>query len=499
MASKICTVRASDPSIEQRFNMLTGGAGLGMAAELLGGGKPPSAANRPSRGGTSGATCGVIQPGVIISGTGNGRLAGGSSSTVGGKASGGAVNNMTGLRSALEAVVEESGWETDSSASHGWEELERTCAALDSNNVQIDCIDITNMLEEGVAPADSDASSDDDNNEDRGTAGSSDDDSTNAAEECTPHFSTAANPAARPASRLSHTFTPINRPDVAAAAESPPPNLQRRSSFSGATKSVRLGNASENNHADRAAAQNSHGGKYIYSGKYYSGSHSQAQYHSNNSPRLKGSPARSSSEGYATHSGPLSGGAHSGSPLCGAPQSESPHSGPLRHGFGSTSSLNSSHSGSGSPICGAPRSESLPSGPHTGPHSGGPLRHGFGSTSSLNSSHSGSMELGSSYGSSFGGSSFGGSSGDLSSGSCGTGYGGAESKPSPCHVLLRQCSAGDVSPLVLHTPSVNVATAARLRPTSRSVCACELSSRTPPIFVLLAGLSFSDKPQQQQD
>ncbi|CAI5469716.1 unnamed protein product [Closterium sp. Yama58-4] len=419
MASKICTVRASDPSIEQRFNMLTGGVGLGMAAELLGGGKPSGgrksagAADKASRGGTSGAICGGIQPGIIISGKGSG-----------------AVNSMSTLRSALEAVVEESGSETDSSASHGWEELERTCAAMDSNNVQIDCIDLTNMLEEGVALADSDASnSEDDNNENRCD---SDDESTNA-DKCTPHFSAAApasRPAARPASRLSHTFSPINRLHVTAAAESPPPNLHRRSSFSGASESNRLGNANESNHAD-SAARNSHGGKYVYSGKYYSRSHSLAQCHSDGSPRLPGSPAECGSEGYgphsgplsASHSGPLSGAPHSGgSPFCGAPQSESPHSGPLRHGFGSSSSLNSSHNGSpqsirpnsGSPVCGAPRSECLPSGPHTDQHSG-PLRHG-------------------------------------------------DFKPSPCHVLLRQSSAGDVS----HTPtSVTVSSAAaRLRPTS---------------------------------
>ncbi|CAI5481224.1 unnamed protein product [Closterium sp. Yama58-4] len=339
MASKICTVRASDPSIEQRFNMLDG---LGMAAELLGGGKPApggrksaDAADRAFRGAPRGAICGGIQPGVILSGAG----------TIAWETCG-AVNNISGLRSALEAVVEESGWETDSSfgstqksvdssaASHGWEELERSCAAMDSNNVPIDCIDLTNMLEEGVAPDSDNASIEDDKNEDRDGS----DDSTNA-DERTPHFSAdapASRPAARPASRLNHTFSPINRPDVAAAVETPPPNLHRRSSLSSAPDSVRLGNANESNHADRAAARDSHGGKYAYSGKYYSGSRSQAHYYSDSSPRLKGSPARCSSEEYAPHSGPLSGGAHSGSLLCDGPPSESPHSGPLRHGFGVT-------------------------------------------------------------------------------------------------------------------------------------------------------------------
>ncbi|CAI7878242.1 unnamed protein product [Closterium sp. NIES-53] len=430
-----------------------------MPAELLGGGKLPGgrkradAADRTSSGGTNGAICGGIQPGIIISGK---------SSAV--------VNNMSGLWSALEAVVEESGSETDSSASHGWEELERTCAAMDSNNVQIDCIDLTHMLEEGVAPAGSDDSSEDDGNEDN--RGDHDDESTNVAE-CggATHFSAAG---ARPASRLSHTFSPINRLDMTAAVASPPPTRHRRSSFSSASESVHPANFNQSNHADRAArgyepqvrrdGKGGLSGKYGFSRKY---SDSQAQYHSDGSIRSQGSPARRSPEGYGAHSGPLSD-PRSGSPFCGVPHGESPHSGPLRHGFGSASSLNSSHSGS--PLGGAPRSESLPNGPHTG-HQSGPLRHGFGSTSSLNSSHSGSMELGSSYGSSFGGSSFGGSSfggssNDLTSVSCGIGLAGSEFKPSPCRVLLRQSSAGDVSPLVSHTPSVTVASVVRFRPTS---------------------------------
>ncbi|GJP40235.1 hypothetical protein CLOM_g24505 [Closterium sp. NIES-68] len=390
MASKLCTIMASDPSIEQRFNMLSEGIGLGITSGLgrgnTGGGRNMTGAAERSyhsdncaegaRGSTSG---GGMQAGVIISSSGNSRFTSG----VNVVKTSGAVS-MSSLRPALEAVEEESGWETESAASHGWDELERSCLVMDSNNVQIDGINLTNMLEEGVAPADSDSeggsnedrSSDEsdsanaewrrDDVDDRGGAArtiaapsttgdnssfrraasadsadsglrrtllhrppSANSPTRGEGAECTPHFPAAP----KPASRLSRTFSPRQRAD---AATTPIPLSQSVGS----------------------------------------------------SPLLLGNVKESHSDCFP---------------------GDSPHSAPLRHGFGSTNSLNSS---------------------------------------------SGSLELSSSYGSSFGGSSFGGSSfggssfggssNDVSSGgSSSTGVGSCDLKPSPHHVLLWQSSAGE--------------------------------------------------------